>query len=279
MIQSGVNATNTDFDAIATALLEAGISTPIMLRSITRETIEETLKVSRPIAETLAAVWRESKSEESQDSIGKVVEALAGVGDKTDDQLIDAYDPTNPKSKVGKELFARHNGIRFVVFRDEQIDREATKEVLAVVKEGHDLGGRYTLEDGTIVDLYSVGQKPQTMFETSPFDQGRALVRGKCLTTNILLNNVSHSIRQFLAVLFDVELCDLTSSGLRREAKTAVQTAELHGMKGLRTDYPEVAYRYDELEREDRLPRLKISAAKASGKGDPFHRKGRPLIG
>ena len=292
MIESAATDIGVEPQDVLEKLHNAGAMTVPMLKSASIESIQE-IGFNKIPAETLARNWRSSKwadpEEAPREDPGVVddqstsvpmsaLEYMRGAGRYHDAELVDKYNPSSPRDEFGNEMYRRFNGTCILVFNpDGDFDREATKQVLKLMEEGLDPGDEYFYPDGVCVQTYPVGQKPDQVFDTSPFAEETPLINGRCPVTKVDLSSLTPQILQFLCVA--VRVGEVNPDN-RRDVKEAVSIAQraqnlsetsTEMWRNLASEFHETAKEFKLLEETGDLPRLKVRKGSAkTPEGDPF---------
>lgn len=213
------------------------------------------------LAKQIAGIFRGKPSEHAKPISAKRASVMQPS------ELVESYDPEDPKGPVAKRLADLSRGQRFVVFDGQVVDHESTTKLLLEVKAGHDGRDRYKL-NGKFVPVYKVGDMPPNMVEENPFYKGRALrPDGTCDQTNRSWDGVDFKVRQLVRLIVLHHSVSYDTEGAN-DLMDKVMAAGDGAFEVLSDRYPKASEEFGKLEESGDLPRLKVPLKK-EGQG-PF---------
>ncbi len=223
------------------------------------------------LAKEIAKVFRGK-----EDTASTTTEEKRPVGNKKADrmtprELVEAFDPEDFDSTVANRLKSMSQGKPFLVFKEGRLlDVEVTVKLLLEVKQGYP--GRDVVDaNGKIgVKVYKIGELPDNYADENPVFEDRPLrPDGTCCQTNRSWEGVSHSVRQFVRLIVNEGLVEANFNGAQAALDLAIQP---DAMKKLRERYRKVAVEFDELEKTNNLPKLKVPLSSTKqGTNRPFN--------
>lgn len=179
----------------------------------------------------------------------------------TDKELLDQYDESNPK--VIKELSARAHGRHCIVFKDNSetmVNADASLELLKLAKK-QSTPDRWRI-NGVLVAVKRPGVFTPRALDESPFYSNVALVNNYCSQSDTDWTGVSTKNR--ILARIHVQLVEKTALS-QRELKSICADARKESFE---QDYASASLIYNELERQDKLPKMKVSSDRPSEKRD-----------
>lgn len=171
--------------------------------------------------------------------------------DWSDKELLEAYDQDTVD--IADILSKRSHGRPCIVLSKEgTVNVDVSLKLLKIAK-------RQSTKDKHIVDsrsvrVYRPGEWLAKPIEESPFFRGEALVDGYCSKSGTQWNGISHINRVLVRIHVDkVETAVLSSREMRRIVDEARHLADQ-----FEESYSEASLIYEELDKQDKLPTLKI---------------------
>jgi hypothetical protein len=193
----------------------------------------------------------------------------AKVADMTDRQLVEAFNPAEPDSKVGERLKKISKGQSFIVFESgRKIDVESTVKLLGEIKEGHNQRDKYKVGDVWKL-VYPIGELPDNMVDENPLYPGRPLrPDGSCDVTEKTWAGVAKNVRQLLRLAVNEHELDLTAANGELLAKDIIYKAVTvqDAFKKFADDFNKAAIKFAELEKLGNLPPLMVQLSRQVGK-------------
>lgn len=236
----------------------------------------ETGRLVKPIAlaKDIAKVFRGNTTEASDEPRRPVSSKKASR--MTPKELLESFDPDEPKSPIGKRLAEISRGEPCLIYKDETsriLDIDTSLAHLKEVKQG--LPGVESFKVGDeIKKVYRVGELPQNFTDENPIYPGRPLrLGGTCDQTNRSWEGVGLSIRQMVRLVTEFENIELDIDKSNDLIDKAVGP---DAFKRLRDRYRKAALRFDELKQTGDLPKLKIALGQLEGASP---KGGRPFEG
>jgi len=268
-----------DPQKVINCLKAAGGTTAERLKAFKYEDILQCLPETdgvKPIAlaKDIAKVFR-GNTEISEDTKRPVSSKKASR--MTPKELLENFDPDEPRSPIGKRLTDISRGEPFIIYKDETtrfVDVETSVQLLNEVKRG--LQGVTTFKVGEeIKKVYCVGEIPQNFTDENPIYPGRPLrLAGTCDQTNRSWEGVPTNVRQMVRLVVENEDIDLDIDKANDLIDKAVGTG---AFERLRDRYRKATLRFDELSQTGDLPRLKVALGELPGGGN--RKGGRPFDG
>lgn len=178
-------------------------------------------------------------------------------------ELIEAYDPGDPDSPVGKRLKEISRGEPFLVFEaDGRVNPSVSETLLGEVSDGYH-GRKAVNLNGRIAPVFSIGERSDNLVDENPLYPGKPLrPDGTCDQTDKSWTGVPLEVRQFVRLALDMGVIKIAS--LLDAHKCIADAHEANALTSLRDWYRGVAVRFDILAKENKLPSLKMRLGKTS---------------
>jgi hypothetical protein len=174
------------------------------------------------------------------------------------EELLVAYDPSDPDNLVGSRLKKVSKEKRCIVFKDDgSVNVEASAKLVKEVKEGFPEQETVTV-DGGPRKTYRVGQRPGRYADENPLYPDRVLrPDGTCDQTGRSWEGVSTEIRQivYLAVTKTGEIT-ISNVGNAHDILDIVMSQGAE--EKIKGRFREAVIRFGELKNKGELPSLKI---------------------
>ncbi len=186
-------------------------------------------------------------------SIKQMVASNRPKGDWTDEELLKVYD--QDATEAADILRKRTHGRPCIVFhRDQSVNVPASLKLVKTAKR-QPTSNQFVWEKKP-VRVYRAGEFLAQPIDESPFFPGVALIDGYCPQSGTNWGGISHKIR----VLVRIYVCDIETAQLSKmQMKTInMEAGDVDGLSTFEDNYPEAQLRYEELEAQDKLPKLKI---------------------
>ena len=253
-----------DTTAFQKKLKALGGTTEDALQECTWEDLEN-CGLPRILARKVATLFRAAPKTDPDYTSPKAAQKMADL------YLIQKYDPSVPNSPIAKELDARANGKRFVVFHSAgTVNVEKTSELLnELLKRWPER--EYVEVDGRHLRTYRVGDGKSELAEESPLYPGRALrPDGTDDQLGRSWDGVAQPIRQLIYVAV-TQTREIAPSNT-----TSHDTLDMallpDGEKKLRARCRKASALLDELLDAGNAPKLKITRGGAANTrvSDPF---------
>lgn len=211
---------------------------------------------------------------QSSDGIAELAEAVSSMAKSnrpienwSDRELLEQYGEGN--LKVCKELSDRAHARHCIVYTDSteaSLDMDSSLQLLKLARK------QPTPEKWRVNGQLRTVRRPGSFLartlEESPFYRGIALAMGYCSQSDTDWKGIDHETR----VLVRLHVDKVETTGLsKREMKRICSDA--HGMSAdeFISEYSEAQLMYEELEAQDKLPKLKIMPSDV--KSQPFSGK------
>lgn len=269
-LPDGVEA--VDAEAFLHELRKLGGTTDDGLKACSWEDLEQA-GLPRLLAKQVARIFREGNDEDRSKPITEKV-ALG----MTPRELIEHYDPRDPENAVGKRLLDLSKGKRFVVFNDDGAVRvgESVK-LLEEVRSDHPERDHFTI-DGRPRKTYRVGERLPETADENPLYAGEMLrPDGTCTRTDRDWSTVPHDVR-VLVFLAAAKSGEIRVNSLDDAHRVIDLASTPDAADQIRKRYPVSSVLFDELEREGKLPTLKVRRGGTAGAGrvqNPFEANAR----
>lgn len=183
-------------------------------------------------------------------SIKEMVASNRPKSDWTDEELLKVYD--RDATEAAEVLRKRTHSRPCIVFhRDQSVNIEASLKLVKTAKRQPT--SNQFVWDKKPVRVYRAGEFLAQPIDESPFFPGVALVDGYCSQSGTNWNGVDHKTRVLVRIYArDCETAQLSKKQMQEMCSDATTPDEFEGA------YGEAALRYEELEAQDKLPKLKI---------------------
>ena len=192
----------------------------------------------------------------SKSALASAIGQLAANGrpksDWSIDELLARYD--EDETEIAEILRKRTHGRPCIVYnKDGSVNQEISLDLIRTAKK-QTTSDRYERK-GIAYRAFRAGDFPVKPVNESPFARGIALINDYCPETATEWSGVTHVARVLARLYaFDIETAKLS----KRDMKAVCEDAR-KGADHFRTEYPQAALRYDELEQAGKLPDLKVS--------------------
>lgn len=180
--------------------------------------------------------------------------------------LIEAYSPSDNTSAVSERLIKISNNKAFIVFTstgsvDVGISIKLLEEIIAGYPERD-----YISVDGDVKSIYKVGEKINNDGDENPIYTGRLLrPDGTCDQTGRCYAGVPLNVKQLISII----VSNGDSAKDIGNAHSLIDIAIAPNAFGLlKTRYPKSSLKYSKLEKENKLPSLKLSLSEVSKKNN-----------
>lgn len=267
-------ADRIDFEGFVSNLKKIGGTTDKALVNCQWEDIESCggeKKIPRLLAKQISAVFRKTKK-----SAGKKVITEKKASAMTTSELLEHYDPRE-KNPVWMRLYTLCEGNHCIVFDDDgSINVDASAELIDEIREGYEPRDVYLL-NGRPYKIHNIGDRVDSFVDENPLYPGKPL-RGSSQTCDVSTRSwkdVPHNVRVALRLALDTGELKITQLGdIHDVLDKLVGKTEEEQHQFVSGRYIQAALRYQELEKEGKLPRLKLKrgqkALRVSKKQDPF---------
>lgn len=262
-----------DYEAFVKNLKAIGGTTDKALINCQWEDIESCgvagNKIPRLLAKQISKVFRKT-----QDAKPKYVsEKRASL--LTTRELLEFYKPRE-QDAVWQRLKTLSQGEPCIVFKvDGNVHINASATLLDEIREGFEAREVYVV-DGRPFTIYRVGEVIDSYVDENPLVPGMAL-RGSdqtCDKTTRSWKNVAHEVRVGLRLALETGELKIVQLGDMHNVLDALVGKTEDEQRQYLARYPKAGLRYNELEDEGNLPRLKIKRSqlgrKRGRKQDPF---------
>tara|TARA_Y100000034_G_scaffold104648_1_gene131361 strand:- start:17521 stop:18504 length:984 start_codon:yes stop_codon:yes gene_type:complete len=208
------------------------------------------------LAKEIAGIFREKDNASEKKDKGQRPVTSKKAERMTLEELVNAYDPTEPDSPVAERLSKISRGESFLVYsQGREVDVVSTLSLLKEVKQGYAGRDKITV-NGSLKKVYSIGYLPENYADENPLYPGRPLrPDGTCDQTNRSWEGVELKLRQLARIA--VDRGDIKVS---RESSHDVLDllVGIDAIKAFSTRYADAVIAFDELSEQDKLPRLRI---------------------
>lgn len=169
----------------------------------------------------------------------------------TDEELLDVYEVEEMEI-----LRQRTHGRHCIVYSsDNVIDREISLKLISIAKK-QTTSATHIVND-RMVRVFRAGEIPVSLIDESPFCPNSPLVDGVCGQTGTNWNGVSFERRLIVRIhILEVEKVQLSKHSLFGIWNDAVNLSD----NAFASKYQEAFLRRSELEKMDKLPKLKVSS-------------------
>jgi len=260
-----------NFETFMEKLRKAGGTTGQALQACSWEDIQA-CGAPRLIARRISYIFRQ----ENKDGGKNGYISMRKAETLTAAELLERYNPREPKSSVAKRLKELSDGKAFIVFPSgNKIDWETSKELLNDLRDG--LPERTTtFVNGIPTPVYRVGERPDNYMDENPIYPGRMLRSAStCDQTGRSWAGVSMEVRQLLWLAI-TETGEISIQSLSHAHDIMDKVVADNAMKLFRQRCPEASLKFDELSQTGGLPSLKLKAgSQGKSKDDPFYAKNR----
>lgn len=180
--------------------------------------------------------------------------------------LIEAYSPSDGNSAIADRLnyFAKNKS--FIVFTSEgSVDVETSLKLLEELNAGYPERD-YISVDGDVKSIYKIGEKINNDGDENPIYTGRLLrPDGTCDQTGRCYAGVPLNVRQLISII-------VSNGDSTKDINSAHSLIDLaiapDAFNVLKTRYPKSSLKYSKLEKENKLPSLKLSLSEVSKKNN-----------
>ena len=223
-------------------------------------TLRYAIRKLRPKTSPVNTDKQDTLSTTDVDTIANSIQALASQGrpksEWADRELLESLNRED--TEIAKILFERSHGRKFVVFKrgTDIVDVELSLRVLKIAKR-QATGEDFAIDD-VMVSLFRAGDYPALILEESPLHSGVALADGYCMKSKTNWSGINKNARIF------VRLCVMDDPQMSKRDRKALFNLAKQGFDSLKSEYPEIFLKYDELEQADRLPKLSILSGSAN---------------
>lgn len=182
-------------------------------------------------------------------SIKEMVASNRPKSDWSDEELLKVYD--RDATEAADVLRKRTHGRPCIVLqKDQSVNLPPSLKLVKTAKRQPT--AKQFIWEGKPVTVYRAGEFPAQPIDESPFFPGVALVDGYCPKSGTDWNGVDHKVRVLVRIYaHDIETAQLSKMQMKEICKDA-------GQMGFGDKYSEALLRYEELEAQDKLPKLKI---------------------
>ncbi len=182
-------------------------------------------------------------------SIKEMVASNRPKSDWTDEELLKVYD--QDATEAAEILRKRTHSRPCIVFhRDQSVNIEASLKLVQTAKR-QPTSTQFVWEKKP-VRVYRSGEFLAQPIDESPFFPGVALVDGYCSQSGTNWDGIDFKTRVLARIYVrDIETATLSKMQMKRICEDACEM-------GFGAKYPEAVLRYEELEDQDKLPKLKI---------------------
>lgn len=184
------------------------------------------------------------------------------VKNLTKKQLVSLYDPKNldETDSVNKRLLELSKNQAFLVFnKDGSVNVDISTKLLEELTSGYQSRQFFNTPDD-IYQVYKLGEYEAFMADENPMYPNRPLrPDGTCDQTGRSYDGISLDVRQFMRLLIQSHHFDGTLGNINNILDVAVGT---DAFSKLSKTYPQVYLTFKKLEKDNQLPKLKISLKK-----------------
>ncbi len=207
------------------------------------------------LARKIAKSWRGEGIEPKEDAATPVYVSDKKAGRMTPRELLEAFDPEEPGSAVGKRLKSLSKGQPFLVYQQGRIvDVDASHTLLMEVKQGYPPRATFASKR-----VFKIGDLPEAYAEENPLYPRRPLrPDGSCDQLNRSWAGIPTEVRQFVRVMIECGDYKMTQ---REDGHYLLDliTIESDPLKVLRERYQEAAVQFDDRQKRNDLPNLLVT--------------------
>jgi hypothetical protein len=255
-----------DIEKFKTNLALIGATSEERCKSLSHEDILECLPSfngikPRLLAKDLAKIFRDK--EEVKPTIvitDNKVKYMSNRG------LIEAYSPSSDTDAVSERLNKLSKGKAFIVFNnDGSVDVDTSLKLLEELLAGYSERDFISVNN-EVKSIYKVGEKINNDGDENPIYVGRLLrPDGTCDQTGRSYAGVPLNVKQLISVI-------ISNADSAKDINSAHNLIDLaiapDAFNVLKTRYPKSALKFAKLEKENKLPSLKLSLSEVSKKNN-----------
>lgn len=249
-----------DYDKFITSLQDAGGTTDEALKCCTWEDLEK-FGLPTLIAKQVASVFR------AKDEKKVINEARAQA--MTSRELFERYDPRSHDNFVGRRLTELAKGKPCLVYAEnETVNVITSAKLLDELRDGYP-ARETVLVDGRPFKVYHIGERPDQFAFENPLYPGTLLRPDEtCDHTNQSWSDIGETVRVLLYLAVK-NTRELRINGVDDAHNVFSFLGETDQETKVRKRYPVASVLYDDLEKQGRLPTLKLSRSRPGN--DPFY--------
>ena len=193
------------------------------------------------------------------------------------EELVGAYDPSDLTSPVASRLSEISKNQNFIVFSmGREVDVKTTHDLLKELTQGYD-GRDSIIVEGEVKKVYPVGYLPDNYADENPLYPGRPLrPDGTCDQTNRSWEGIDQKLRQLVRIAID--------NGYRVTRESSHNMLDLlmsdKPLEEFKKRYSDFVLVYNELEEQQKLPRLKVvlSSFDSKNKSEGPFKDGKQVV-
>lgn len=255
-----------DIEKFKTNLALIGATSEERCKSLSHEDILECLPSfdgvkPRLLAKDLAKIFRDKEE----------VKPAAIITDNKvkymlNRQLIEAYSPSSASDAVSERLSKLTNNKAFIVFNnDGSVDIDTSLKLFEELLSGYSERDFISVNN-EVKSIYKVGEKINNDGDENPIYIGRLLrPDGTCDQTGRSYAGVPLNVKQLISLI-------ISNGDSAKDINSAHQIIDLAiapaAFGVLKTRYPKSALKFAKLEKENKLPSLKLSLSEVSKKNN-----------
>lgn len=195
------------------------------------------------------------------DAVAQLIESNKPIFKLSDEELINKYDEQS--SEVFKEIGSRAKGRPCIIFnKDGTTNKELSLMALAIAKK-QPTDSKMMLK-GSLYRVYHAGTFSEQLIDESPVFPGKALVNNYCNESGTDWTDVPHYRRVIVALHVTKVEKTITNKVLFKQLCKGAKLPD----NEFKQEFAEAILLYEELERQQRLPSLKISSMQGQSKQD-----------
>lgn len=255
-----------DIEKFKTNLALIGATSEERCKSLSHEDILECLPSfngikPRLLAKDLAKIFRDK--EEVKPTIVITDNKVKYMSNR---QLIEAYSPSSNTDAVSERLNKLSKGKAFIVFNnDGSVDVDTSLKLLEELLAGYSERD-FVSVNNEVKSIYKIGEKINNDGDENPIYVGRLLrPDGTCDQTGRSYAGVPLNVKQLISVI-------ISNADSAKDINSAHNLIDLaiapDAFNVLKTRYPKSALKFAKLEKENKLPSLKLSLSEVSKKNN-----------
>jgi hypothetical protein len=232
-----------------------------------------------PLAKSIVQALRGTGTQESPKEENRPVPRHK-ANQMTANELVAAYDPSEPDGRVAERLKGMSQNQPFIVFSaGRTVDVDTTRKLLEELRQGFPARPSISV-NGEDKPIYRVGELPDNYAEENPIFVGRPLrPDGTCDQTQRSWEGIPQEVRQMIRLVVTEDLVGGVSLDKAHDLVDLVMGTD--PLKILRSRYKKASLKFKELSDTGNLPKLKILLGNRKevipGVGPPFG-KGKKVV-
>jgi hypothetical protein len=258
-----------DIEKFKTNLALIGATSEERCKSLSHEDILECLPSyagikPRLLAKDLAKIFRDK--EEVKPTIVITDNKVKYMSNR---QLIEAYSPSSGTDAVSERLNKLSKGKAFIVFNnDGSVDVDTSLKLLEELLAGYSERDFISVNN-EVKSIYKVGEKIDNDGDQNPIYKNRLLrPDGTCDQTGRSYAGVPFNVKQLIKVIVDYGDSGNPAMDINAAHNLIDLAIAPDAFNVLKTRYPKSALKFAKLEKENKLPSLRLSLSEVSKKNN-----------